>query len=45
MWVVYCTQTGEEMDRVETKKEAHDLAVQLEQDNTWEETFTYRWEA
>lgn len=44
MWVIYCDQTGEEMDRIESGLEASKYITKLEEDNTWEETFDMRWE-
>lgn len=44
MYVIYCDQTGEEIDRVETRDEALNLVIELERVNTWEETFSFRWE-
>lgn len=44
MWVIFCTDTGEEIDRVETTRERSGVVVEFETTNTWGYTASWRWE-
>lgn len=45
MWVVFCDQTGVEVDRVESREERDELVAIMDEDNEWKGyTYSYRWE-
>lgn len=44
MWVIYCKQTGEEIDRVEHLADVRLVIVDFEDTNTFGYTANKRWE-
>lgn len=44
MWVIYCTETGEEIGTTESTRERDQMIVDFLRNNSWDYSATYRWE-